>query len=179
MGYCLETFIKFITSIVPFISPYPWWVKSAISLFVLSAAVSIIGLIVAAPKQVAHSENQPLPSKAWLIVEGVTAFGRFNPAVKVTADINGGTYVYPTLNGVDWLEVGPTMAPQRFRIPLNDTYDVRFSIDTRDGRSLASVETQVVKGSTQGSRRYSLREVFRGQRSAPISAEVSYQIVVE
>jgi hypothetical protein len=145
----------------------------------LSAAVSLIGLVVAAPKQPTPSDKAVLPSKAWLIVDGVTAFGRMPRSVKVTAIVNGGKYVYPTLDKVEWLEVGATMAPQRFQIPMSDTYDVSFSIVTRDGRSFASVETQVVKQSTEGPRRYSLREIDRGQRAAPISAEVSYQIVVE
>jgi hypothetical protein len=90
--------------------------------------------------------------------------------------VNGVDYVYPTLPGVDWLEVGPDMAPQSYQLPIRDTYIVRFAAMLQDGMLLASVEEHRVTGATDGTKAYALRQVNSRTRSAPITAEVRYSI---
>jgi hypothetical protein len=190
----IEDLTKWVASLAPFMAPYPGWVKIAFSIFVLSGATWLIGLIVAAPSPQKVAEKtqhlpEPTPQQvseptAWLTIKGVTGFGTQEGAyIRVTATVNGVEYTYPSLSNIQWLEIGPEMAPETFQIPVRDIYRVRFSAKLRRSlldsmvNELASVEEQRVVGKTNGISVYTLRSVhwreFRG--AAPV-AEVHYTI---
>lgn len=56
-------------------------------------------------------------------------------SARVTAIVNGRTYLYPSLAGVDWLDVGPTMSSQTFLLPQAPRYEVRFEMELRSSES--------------------------------------------
>ena len=68
----------------------------------------------------AHAQGNCTPVYAGSIEGGVEEAGR-NVA-----------YVYPSKPGIEWLQVGPEMAPQTFQIPVRDIYRISFSAKLRD-----------------------------------------------
>lgn len=175
----IETAANWIGALAPFLAPYPMWVKGAFAAVIFSAAIFFVGLVVAPTRPPATAEpgSGANTQAAWLEVRGVNAFGGLVGAkAKVTVIVNGTPYHYPSsLPGVDRLEIGSDMAPQRFQIPFLDRYDVRIEAEI-DGMRFASVEEQSVDKQTVGIATYSLRKVLEGTRAAAISAEVKYVI---
>lgn len=174
---------KWVGTLAPFIAPYPGWVKVAFAVLVLSGATLFVGLIVAAPKPSATAAPEPGvkptsgEASAWLVIKGVTGFGSVaGKGVRVTANVNGIDYMYPSIAGVEWMQIGPEMASQTFQIPVRDTYTLRFAAQLRDGPALVSVEEQRVNSKTNGVATYGVRQLDRGQRSASIAAEIRYTI---
>jgi len=45
----METIVSTINTIAPFVSPYPWWVKTALVVCVISGAILLLGLVLASP----------------------------------------------------------------------------------------------------------------------------------
>jgi len=96
--------LKFIGNLLPFLAPYPAWVKIAFSVAVLAVAIGIVGLIVAAPAP--PGGVSPRNSEAYLIIKGVSLTGNTHAAVRVKAIVNPGEantkeYWYPTVEGVN------------------------------------------------------------------------------
>jgi len=132
-------------------------------------------------KKIIWSPFQGAAPTAWLTIKGITGFGLMKDAyVCVTATVNDVEYIYPSLSGVKWLQVGPEMAPQTFQIPVRDFYRIRFSAKLRDPVSdstdLASVEEQHVTGKTDGVAVYCLRFVHWEARDASPVVEIHYTI---
>jgi hypothetical protein len=93
-------------------------------------------------------------TEAWLIIKGVEVFGRYPGAqVKAAAMVNDTRYLYPSVGGAEWLGVGPTMAPQQFKLPRPgpNGYEIRFEMLLREAdvlhrtRSFTSVKSVFVK----------------------------------
>jgi hypothetical protein len=156
----MDKFIKAITSVAPFLAPYPPWVKGAFALWILATAFLLIGLVLGRPsasdttgglrvssdtagtsgpeRPPSGTDSQPLTQRPdqeelWLIIDGVDFFAA-KPGIQIrlTADVNGTQFVYPGRAGVQWLEVGPGMASQVFRLPPTDRrYVVRFEAVVR------------------------------------------------
>jgi len=118
----------------------------------------------------------------WLIVKGVELvlpLGE-SPRVKVTARVNGSEYVYPSLEGVEWMRVGPEMSAQRFRIPeAKSGYDVRFTMIVDDGNErvrMVSMNTNYID-QLPSSSGYSLYRVDdEATRGASVVAVVKYEL---
>ncbi|MFN8470029.1 MAG: effector-associated domain EAD1-containing protein [Caldilineaceae bacterium] len=136
----------------------------------------------------------PAARKAWLVVEGMEFFAALPGAqVRVTANVNGTEYVYPSVGGVEWLEVGPGMSAQKFRLPpASDEYIVRFAADVRvpgKGKQraitgkLTSVAEDIVHvaGDIPYAGRYVLHtfDPVHMARSADANAELSYRITYD
>jgi hypothetical protein len=66
----------------------------------------------------------------WLKITGVEMFDqRFAQAgVRVTAEINGNSYVYPSIGGAKWSVIGPDMAPAVFKLPQSSVFQITFSM---------------------------------------------------
>jgi hypothetical protein len=45
----METIVSTLNTMAPFVAPYPWWVKTALVVFVISGAILLLGLILASP----------------------------------------------------------------------------------------------------------------------------------
>lgn len=173
----LESTIKAVLGLVPFRAPYPARVKALFGLFVASGTAFVVALVVAAPQRNADGPAAGPEGTAWLTINGVTLFGfGSGRGIRVTATENGIEFVYPTLPGVEWLDVGDTKAPQTFPLPTADTYTIRFAAELRNGRRLVSVEEHHYSGSDEASRQYALRELDQGQRAVRVGGEVSYRV---
>lgn len=112
-------------------------------------------------------------------MEGVDVFSGFEGAkVKVTAKVNGLEYRYPSLEGVEWMEVSPTMSSQQFRLPrFQHGYDVRFTMILRKhGEEIRMVSQQTDHFEAAPFHgRYSLYEVgAEATRSGGIGAQIRY-----
>lgn len=135
----------------------------------------------------------PVPTArraAWLIIERVDAFGYPEGSeVRVIATVNGVEYVYPTLGGIEWLEIGPTMAAQSFRLPASaDAYTIRFAAEVRTPGDesaapsrLISVQEEVINVPAdlpfEGT--YGLHLLNDMSRAARVSAEVVYRVTYD
>jgi hypothetical protein len=83
----------------------------------------------------------------WMVIEGMHFFAaREGAQVRVVANINGAEFTYPSKAGIEWLEIGPSMSAQVFRLPPTpDRYIIRFHADVRvpaAERSRARATTQ-------------------------------------
>ena len=123
------------------------------------------------------------PAAYELRIDRVELFPHSDSAVvQVLAIANGIEFRYPSIGGVEWLKVAPSMAGQTFRLPAAEQYDIRFEMlkreaSTDDDAKLLSVETvSFAGGSTSG--KYALHgfDPASGTRSGNIGAEVSYSI---
>jgi hypothetical protein len=161
------------------------------SAWVILTATFIIGLALgkpSAPETGNMNGSTPNPpgretedQRIWLVVEGVDAYEIENAVVKVVANVNGTKYVYPTLEGIEWMEVGPSMAPQKFLLPKANKYEISFSMKVRQGnrvRDFVSVEKISVKATDAKSfsSQYDLHSKDGGVRAASVSAAVRFKL---
>lgn len=182
-----------IEEVVRFAGSYPAWARVTVC---LCLAIAALTLFLAPRTTSAGPEPKKDADGHWLVVEGVEVYGAglgWKKVVKVTAEVNGVSYVYPTLPGVEWLEPGPDMSPQRFKLPeVRNGYDVRFSMVARDAGDLterpqknknpeglaydfASVDSVHVS-SFPFSGQYTLHAVKWQARSAAPGASVKFRI---
>ena len=68
-----------------------------------------------------------------MVIDGLEFFSALDGAqVRVVANVNGTEFVYPSRAGVKWLEVGPSMSSQVFRLPpARERYIIRFEAMVR------------------------------------------------
>lgn len=118
-----------------------------------------------------------------LRIEGVELFPPANSAVvKVTAFVNGTQFTYPSIGGVEWLQVAPSMSGQTFRLPNAEQYEIRFEMlkkqpgMTEAARFLSQETISFDAGSVEG--RYALFgfDPASSTRSGQTSAEIIYSI---
>ncbi len=168
----LEGFIKFISS-------YPTWAK----LLLLGNLICIVATLIFAPRAASQPPADESTGMYQLKIEGVELYPHSDEAVvQVHAIVNGTKYIYPSVGGVEWMKVGPTMAGQTFRLPTAERYEIRFEMIHRQGdrgikKKLLSVETiSFVEGKTEG--RYPLHDFdqLSKTRDSGINAEVIYSI---
>jgi hypothetical protein len=149
-----------------------------------------------APTPTSTSVSVPTsaPEVAWLVIEGMDFYaGRPGTQVRVTASVNDTEYIYPSVGGVQWLEVGPGMSAQKFRLPpADETYTIRFEAAVRvpgeNGEpdtlgTLTSVEEDIVNIAEDipFSGRYVLHTLdpVHMSRSAQANAEIAYLITYD
>jgi hypothetical protein len=141
----MDNLIKWISTVAPFLAPYPVWVKGVFSGWLLLSAVLLIGLILA--RRPPHALNagsanaasasvlvtQTSGDDAWLLIDGLEFYAAKPGAqVQVKANVNGTQFTYPSVAGVTWLEVGPGMAGQTFHLPpTKSRYVLRFEATVR------------------------------------------------
>ena len=134
----------------------------------------------ASAAEATHDAAVEVPAaRTWLVVEGVELFGRLpDEHVKVTAHVNGTTFVYPDLEGVEWTAVGPAMASQTFLLPTGaDRIEIRFEMESRSGLQFKSPDVDVVgPAELPHAGDYNLHQVENRARAAPVSAAVRYTL---
>jgi hypothetical protein len=121
-------------SLQKFIASYPLWARIMAG---GGIALTFFTLLLV-PRTGGSPKSLDVSDRPWLIVKGVEFFGNYAGAqVKVTAFVNDTEFVYPSLAGVEWLEVGPTMAAQQFRLPPAgpNGYEIRFNMIVRERAS--------------------------------------------
>ena len=109
--------MEWLDQLVRFTSSYPLWSRVLVC---VAVAVIVFTLILAPRRSAVQTSTATVDTKnaalneRWLIVQGVELFGSGSSSfagVRVSAKVNGVTYMYPTFPGIEWLEVGPDMAP--------------------------------------------------------------------
>lgn len=194
----MEKLIGAIGAAAPFLAPYPSFVKALVALWlVLTAALAAALLLAAPPKRegpatVADAPERAGSKGAWLVIEGLEFFAAAPGAqVRVTAHVNGVPFVYPSVGGVEWLEVGPGMSAQKFHLPpTREAYLIRFEAKARaPARSgegwtegaLTSVDEHRVRAPQDLPHEgvyvlHTLDPIHRA-RSASAEATISYRVV--
>jgi hypothetical protein len=137
-----------VEAIIKFVGTYPAWAKVAM----LAGLILIVGVALLSPRNPIDAQAEPtsngtIPNKTVLKIHGVSDRGLPPDAsVRVTAIVNGKTYVYPSLAGVDWLDVGATMSSQTFDLPIASRYEVRFEMDLKgSGASKRYVSQETIE----------------------------------
>ena len=182
--------MDWLAKVLPFLEHYPIWVKGLISGWVLLTAVCIVALIVGYPKDMpAPGSSAPAadPAKpatsspadeAWLRIERVELYDSDweEAGVRVTAQINGNSFTYPSIGKAQWVLTGPDMSPGLFKLPPSDSYQITFTMlakhrGRQDQTEFVS-QRQIVVGRDRlpFSGKYSLHELgserFRGRALA-------------
>lgn len=190
-------------TIIKLLSSYPLWAKLCLAASVSFAFV----VLLAAPRNGTDRSANADPSRSnapsnpavsansgriSLTIIGVRLFPDDpNADVQVVAVVNGTSYVYPSVDGVVWLKVGPDMARKIIDLPEAPIYQIKFQMRIRGGAKLASneeqnlhadrserAESQLVNNITKLPfyEDYKLYEVNGDTRSAAVRAIVSYSI---
>ena len=183
----IEKVTKGISALIPFLAAYPPWVKVLFSAWVLLSAALLLALLLArgtAVNRTSENNSHPAASESgsrplWFSIDGVDLFGGLEGGkVKVVAKINGLEYRYPSLEGVEWMEVGPTMSSQQFRLPrAEEGYSVRFTMTLKkNGETVRLVSQRTdhfAKAPFHG--RYSVYRVGEeNSRAASVDAQIEY-----
>lgn len=125
-----------IEAVVKFFADYPAWAKW----LMLAGLVITFGTAILAPRSPIDAEAQQKPEDTRPTLQGASTFKIQGVSsvtlppkamVRVTAIVNGKSHTYPSLAGVDWLDVGPTMSPQSFSVPTAQRYEVRFEMEVK------------------------------------------------
>jgi hypothetical protein len=183
----MESVLKALTAIAPFLASYPIWTRVLVAGWVILTAATFLALVLTPQikRNNAAAESASTDDTVVLSVDRIELFGfddSPNRAVQVFAHVNGTTFRYPSLAGVDWLQVGPDMSPQRFTLPpTSNMYEITFDATLNDGVRLVSQDTDSVKASEIASERrrfsYALHKVGAEKtRSAGIAATVWYTL---
>jgi hypothetical protein len=116
---------KFIQDAIPFVAPYPIWVKWLLCVWALLSLITLGALVLVRPATATEK-----PAVLYLTIRAVE-FAHQNPdlraSIRLTAYVNDTAYTYPSLAGVRWAEIGPTMSEQSFRLSATEPIkSVRF-----------------------------------------------------
>ena len=174
--------MELIDSVIKFISSYPVWAKVA----VFGNAICMAAILVFTPRM-AQEVNAAESSKELTLyelrIDRVELFPMSESTiVKIFAYVNGTKYTYPSIGGVEWMEVAPSMSGQTFRLPESDRYEIRFEMLKRSKGSNQEAKflSQEVISTSEGinQERYSLHgfDASSGTRSGSVSAEVIYSL---
>jgi hypothetical protein len=106
-----------------------------------------------------------------------------NADVQLSIFVNGTEYRHPSVAGVEWMKVGPSMSEKIIELPPAARYDVRFEMRLREGPTLKT-QQQVSQQITPikalpYSEEYNLYQVENKSRAAGISAVVSYEVYAQ
>jgi hypothetical protein len=187
----MDKIFKLITDLVPFLAPYPAWVKGLLCFWVFVSAALLGSLLLARPSEAQKdaTKEPPQEGQIYLTIKGVRSYNELrelNSLVRVTAYVNGAPYVYPSISDIKWLVVSPDMAPQRFLLPpAKEGYEVRFEAEGMiDGNPFQARSTKVdaIKSNSFGKdQEYNLYpfDGSTGSRGGTISHRVSYVIQME
>lgn len=106
-----------------------------------------------------------------------------NAEVQLSIFVNGTEYKHPSVAGVEWMKVGPSMSEKFIELPISTRYDVRFEMRLREGPTLKTrqqVSQQVTPiKALPYNEEYNLYQVENRTRSAGVSAVVSYEVYAQ
>jgi hypothetical protein len=109
-----------------------WICQDTLRRMVFLSAGLVVSLVLARSPNALGKEDKP-PRDVWMVIEGLEFFSTLPGAqVRVVANVNGTEFIYPSVGGVEWLEVGPSMSSQVFHLlPAQERYIVRFEAAIR------------------------------------------------
>ena len=166
-----------IKGIIEFLSSYSAWAK----LLVVGNVACVVATLIFAPRSSQGRNKEQFSGANILRVKHVELFPPSDSAeVQVAVFVNGTEFRYPSLAGVEWLQVAPSMAGQSFKLPKAEQYEVRFEMRKREkaggpAASLVSQETVTLKKAPyEGS--YALHgfDPASKTRSGTVSAQIAF-----
>lgn len=185
----MTKFFETLNSFIPFLDQYPHWVKILFASWILLSSILLMSFVLARSPDTDSSNVVPIAGieteqEVWLVIKNAELFGTSLSGghIRVTAIVNQNEYDYPSLAGVEWLEVGPQMSSQQFKIPTRDEgYEVRFSMRLKNGEEIIKLESQetlhIQDLPNEGG--FNLHKVNEGVRSASVSARVNYKLTTD
>lgn len=211
IGGSMET----IESVLKFIGSYPIWAKA---LVLIGLGISVATLVFA-PRQVTQgAEKSITPSstgkedrqvtrgaekfitpsstskedRVFMKIKAIQLFPDDPEAeVQVICYVNGIEFIHPSVGGVNWMRVGPSMSEKIISLPKAASYDIRFEMRFRSDKKLSggTKSVQIEQGPQQAtsqmvtpvtalpfSEEYSLYLVNDGSRAASVKAIIPYEI---
>jgi hypothetical protein len=129
----------------------------------------------------------------YLRIKGVQVFPEADGTyVHVRAKVNGIVYDYPSVGGVNWMEVGPSMGGKIIEIPAATSYRISFELQMKNGPAFGGRESfkRVTESAPQNyssniatpvttlpfSENYNLYKVDGDRRGAAVGAHISYEL---
>jgi len=116
-----------------------------------------------------------------LRIDGVELFPESDSAeIQISAFVNGTEFRYPSVAGVEWLKVAPSMSGQTFKLPKAETYELRIEMRKRQPPDsqlarLVSQETVTLREVPfSGTYRLHGFDPSSSTRSGQVSAEVKF-----
>ena len=176
-------------SILRFAGSYPMWAR----IVVLASVAIVVGTLMLAPRSGSTQPAKSSTAAAEPVKKGQQVFMRIKPIrlfpdkpnaeVQVSIFVNGTEYRHPSVAGVEWMKVGPSMSEKVIELPSAARYDVRFEMRLREGPTLKT-QQQVSQQITPikalpYSDEYNLYQVENKSRAAGISAVVSYEVYAQ
>jgi hypothetical protein len=175
-------------SVVSFLSSYPTWVKTVFLFWALVSAVLIASLVFAKPSdprvQKGDAKVSTIP-RMLLSIDSVEVFGGGGHSeIQIDAQVNGNSFRYPGLGGVQWVGVGPQMSPGQFHIPFSENgYEISFTARLRGEGSQQPVEliSQRVVNLTAAEAKefsgsYDLHKKLELSRAPGVSAVIRFSV---
>jgi hypothetical protein len=179
-----EESLDTLENILRFLNSYPTWAK----VLALGGLVLTTATLVFTPRTAGDAQAQPKATQAGAVLRilGVNLFPDDpNAFVRVTAFVNGTSFRYPSLAGIEWLQVGPSMSLQAFPLPKAEKYELRFEMDLKSQRPGATGEfvsqqtVTIAKLPTIGEYNLHRKQQQPGvgiTRSASVNAAVRYAV---
>ena len=178
----MERVIKLINAVAPFLAVYPVWVRGVFCLWIFVSAILLTSLVLAkrtsTPENTANMESPE--SSPYLVIGPIEKYGDLpGERYRVIATVNGTEFTYPSGTSAKWLEIGPQMSRQRFKVPRSSNgYDISFRMIAAGDPEIEFVSqwTEHVDSIPfRGS--YSLHELGQGETRGPgVGAAIEYVI---
>ena len=164
--------MKWLSEVLPFLDPYPGWVKALMSGWLLLTAVCGIALIVG------RSPTLPISTSdgVWLKINRVEIFDdRLRGIdVQVIANINGNVFAYPLVDR----RAGPDRSTGSFKLPPSNVFQINFSMAGSETRFVGQDTVVVEKEKLPHSAIYNL-QILRestGVITRSAAAKITYTI---
>lgn len=178
-----EAFLKFVNS-------YPSWAKFAIvSGLLFSLAVAILSPRIT--NSAKEAKEQKTDKTTYLKIEEVKLYPQDeNVDIQVYAIVNSTRYKHPSVAGVEWMKVGPSMSHKIIELPKSEQYEIRFELKYKSGESDSAGETKNLSTAEKDmmsqmiiqvveypfSETYNLYKVDDNTRASSISASIDYSL---
>ncbi len=186
----IDNFLRFLNS-------YPTWAKIAVA----GGFIAVVLVLIFTPRRNPHEESKQdaLARRYFLVVRAVTLYPE-NPSaeVQVFFAVNGLEFKFPSVAGVEWMNIGPFMSGKTVEVPPSVEYVVSFRMRLRPSANEPAAELDskqqmhipIREASSQSMIRvprsnlpfrgsYSLYDVQNGVRGASVRASIDFEILAD
>jgi hypothetical protein len=175
-----------IESILRFAGSYPTWAR----ILVLGCLSAIVATLLLAPRSGTTQPTKPVAvagesakkdQQVFVRVKPIKLFPeRPNAEIQLSVFVNGTEYKHPSVGGVEWMKVGPSMSEKIIEVPTASRYDVRFEMRLREGATLKTQQHMAQQvtpiKALPYSEEYRLYPVENKSRAASVSAVIAYEV---